>query len=256
MTRHVLVAAARALALVAAAPGQSADLPTDANIVTGIDISDSVQPAEVRAQLGALGDALRAPDFLAAVRRGPNGRIAVAVFLWHHDRFEVLPWTVIGSPAEAEVAARLIETRVPLNVDREAPRPRVRLIGRLTDLSGALDHAGSLLAEAEALGGSGIVNILGNGRDNMGEAAAPARARLLGSAAAVNGVVFGGDPEVIDYYRREAVGGAGAFVIAASGEESLSEVMHRKLLHDLVAVIAVPDMGRALLRPSLDIHRR
>lgn len=256
MTRHTLADVALVLALFAAAPGRSADLPTDANIVTGIDISDSVQPEEVRAQLGALADALRAPDFVAAVQRGPNGRVAVAVFLWHHHRFEVLPWTVVGSAVEAEAASRQIETRVPVNVDREAPRAGGHLSGRLTDLSGALDHAGSLLAEAEAIGGRGIVNILGNGADNLGEAAAPARARLLGSAAAVNGVVFGGDPEVIDYYRREAVGGAGAFVIAASGAESLPEVMRRKLLHDLVAVIAVPETGCALIRPSLDIHRR
>jgi hypothetical protein len=69
----------------------------------------------------------------------------------------------------------------------------------------------------------------------MGEPAAPARARLLAAGATVNGVVFGGDPKLADYFGRDVAGGAGSFVIAAGSADSLAEVMHRKLLQDLVA---------------------
>jgi hypothetical protein len=51
----------------------------------------------------------------------------------------------------------------------------------------------------------------------------------------VNGVVFGGDPKLADYFSRDVAGGAGSFVIAAGSADSLAEVMHRKLLQDLVA---------------------
>jgi hypothetical protein len=140
---------------------------------------------------------------------------------------------VIGSPAEAAAAARVIETRIPVNVDREARSASVRFIGRLTDLSRALDHAATL--EPPTDGGRLIVNIIGNGADNIGEPAAPARDRLLAGGATANGVVFDADPAVAGYFRREVAGGSGAFVVVA-GAENLAEVMHRKLLQDLVAV--------------------
>lgn len=239
MIRRTAPGVALALVLLAADPARSGDLGTDAFIVTGIDISDSVPAADIRAELAALADAVRAPAFVAAIGRGPNGRVALAVFAWHHHRFEILPWTAIGSASDAEAAARQIENRIPVNVDSEARRASARFIGRLTDLSGALDHAAGLLGEAGTPDGGGVVNILGNGADNMGEPAAPARARLLASGATVNGVVFGGDPEVADYYRAEVVGGGGAFLIAAGGPEPLAETMRRKLLRDLVAGVPV-----------------
>jgi hypothetical protein len=42
------------------------------------------------------------------------------------------------------------------------------------------------------------------------------------------------------YYRESVIGGAGAFVIAADRVGDLSEVMHRKLLLDLVAALGGP----------------
>jgi hypothetical protein len=239
MTRRTLVGAALGFALLGAGPGWSDAAATDVNIVTGIDISDSVAAADMRQQAFALAAALRAPDFLAAVRRGRNGRVGVAVFAWHCQQFEILPWTTIGSAAEADAAARVIETRLPVDLDLEARRASVRFIGRLTDLSRAIDHAAELIAAADP-GGRAVVNIIGNGADNMGEDAAPARARLVEAGATVNGVVFGAEPAVADYYRSEVAGGAGAFVIAAERVDDLSEVMHRKLLFDLVAALGGP----------------
>jgi hypothetical protein len=217
---------------VLAAPGWSDDV-TDVDIVTGIDISDSVALADMRAQVDALAAAVRAPDFLAAVRRGRHGRIGFAVFAWHRAQVEILPWTVIGSPAEAEAAARRLEARASQDVESRG-REGARFVGRLTDVSRAMDHAAALAASA-GTGGRAVINIIGNGRDNMGEPAAPARARLLAAGATVNGVVFGGDPKVADYFGRDVAGGAGSFVIAAGSADSLAEVMHRKLLQDLVA---------------------
>lgn len=230
---HALIHLALIASLLAALPA-GADEDADAYIVTGIDVSDSVTGAERRDEIAALAEAIRSPGFVAAVRRGPSGRVVIAVFLWHHLRLEVLPWTVVGSPAEAAAAARLLEAGVAMNLG-SAPGSGARYIGRLTDLSGALEHAGGLLAEAGAPAGRSVVNILGNGADNYGEPPAAARARLLAAGATVNGVVFGDEPGVADYYRAEVVGGAGAFVMRASQPATLAETMQRKLLRDLVA---------------------
>lgn len=237
MLRQTIAGAALAVAVLVACPfawaGDSADA-TDANIVTALDISDSVAAADAKAQIAALAAAVRAPEFLEAVGRGANGRVALAVFVWHHYRYEVLPWTVIGSLADAEAAARQIEMRISVNVDREARMTAVPFIGRLTDISRALDHAAQLLADMRSASGRGVVNVLGNGRDNIGEPAGPARRRLLDTGATVNGVVLDAGTEVAAYYRAEVAGGPGAFVMTLDGPESLAEVMLLKLIQDLV----------------------
>ena len=80
-----------------------------------------------------------------------------------------------------------------------------------------------------------VVNVIGNGADNMGEEAAQARDRLLDAGATLNGVVFDGDPVTIAYFRDQVVGGDGAFLIAADRSAAVLEVMRRKFLQDLVA---------------------
>jgi hypothetical protein len=224
-----------AWAVLGTAPARASEPAVDVSIVTAIDISDSVPVAEVRAGLAALAAAIRAPEFLGAVGRGRQGRVRLAVFAWHHQRYEILPWTEVGSPAEAEAAARGVERRIEVNVDVEARRADGSFIGRLTDLSRALDHAGALSEGSGA--GRVVVNVVGNGADNMGEPAAPARDRLLAAGATVNGLVFGGDAGVAGYFRSEVAGGAGSFVIAAGGPEGLAEAMRRKLILDLVAAL-------------------
>ena len=240
MTRHILAGLLFVSALAVPGAGGAVDLAADASIVTAIDISDSVPAAETRAGLAALAAAMRAPEFLAAIGRGQAGRIRFAVFAWHQRQVEILPWTAIGTPEEAEAAARVVEARMAVDVDAEARRAGGDYIGRLTDLSRAIDHAGDLAAGDLATdrgAGRVILNVIGNGADNMGEPAAPARERLLAAGATVNGVVLGGDAAVVDYYRSDVAGGAGSFVIAASGAEGLAEAMRRKLVMDLVAAL-------------------
>jgi hypothetical protein len=111
----------------------------------------------------------------------------------------------------------------------------IRHVGRLTDLSRAIDHAAALLADSPFDAGRAVVNIVGNGADNLGEPAAAARDRLLASGATVNGVVLNGEPEVLDYFLAEVIGGPGAFVMVAEGTGPFDELMRRKLLGDLMA---------------------
>jgi hypothetical protein len=231
----MVIAAATAVAQ-ASLGGGSARIATDVDIVTGLDISDSVSPAEARAQVAALAAAFRAPELLAAISRGRAGRIGVTVFAWHHYRYEVLPWTPVGSAAEAAAVSEAIWTRVGVNVAKEARMAAgIRHVGRLTDLSRAIDHAAALLVDSPFDADRGVVNIVGNGADNLGEPAAAARDRLVASGATVNGVVLNGEPAVVDYFLAEVAGGPGAFVMVAEGTGPFDELMRRKLLPDLMA---------------------
>jgi Ca-activated chloride channel homolog len=91
-----------------------------------------------------------------------------------------------------------------------------------------------MLRAAPFAGERSVVNIVGNGEDNVGEDAEVARDRTVDAGAIVNGVVLGGDPVVLDYYRRQVVGGPGAFVMSTGAPATMANVMARKFLYDIV----------------------
>src|SRR5262245_54136027 len=158
------------LALLAAGPAAADGIATDANIVTGLDISNSIYLDQMALELAGLAQAIRDPRVLKAIRAGRHHRIGFAVFAWHHGQFPVVvPWMVIDSSASTLVAAHAFEMRKLINVDLEGREQVEWYIGRLTDLSEAIDHASALLQAAPFEADRAIVNIIGNGDDNVGE---------------------------------------------------------------------------------------
>jgi hypothetical protein len=230
-----------------AAIGPAAGQETDANIVTGIDMSDSIGAASRRLQLEGLAAAIRDPQTLAAIRRGLRGRVGFMVFAWHRNQYVVVPWQVIGAPEDAEAVAALILTRLAVNPDAEERAHVSYFAGRPTDLSAAIDFAGDALDAAPFAAEREVVNIIGNGTDNVGREPDGSRDALLVRGVTVNGVVLDGDPEVLAHYGDSVVGGPGAFLLAADAPGHLGELMRRKFLMDLMAAADVerlPD-GRA-----------
>jgi hypothetical protein len=229
--------------------GMTQEITTDANIVTALDISYSIAPDEVRLELEGMARAIRSPEVLAAIQGGRHGRIGFAVFAWHHDRFPlVVPWTIIASEADALAVASEIEARLEVDLETEAWANQTFFIGRLTNLSQAIDHAAELLVTAPFAADRGVVNIIGNGKDNVGEEPGAARERVVGKGVTVNGVVLGGDRAVLDYYRDQVIGGPGAFVIAAREAAMLVEVLTRKFLYDIVVASGAPVANGVLER--------
>jgi hypothetical protein len=222
-------------ALLSGRAGIAENLATDANIVTGLDISYSVEPGDLRLEIEGMARAIRSPEVLAAIQGGRYGRIGFAVFAWHHNRFPtVVRWAVIASEADALAVAHEIEARLLVNVETEARANEKFYIGRLTNLSQAIDHAAAMILTAPYASDRAVVNIIGNGEDNVGEDAGPARDRVIALGGTVNGVVLGNDPLVLDYYRQEVIGGPGAFVIQTGGAATLVEALKRKFLADIV----------------------
>ncbi|HIC82207.1 MAG TPA: DUF1194 domain-containing protein, partial [Kiloniellaceae bacterium] len=105
----------KAEAQTAAAPLSAAPLSTDFNLITAIDVSDSISRHEEWLQLTGLSRGVVHPGFLSLVREGLMQRIGVMAFTWSSDGQVriVVPWTVIAGPEDAaRVAAQL----------RDAPR--------------------------------------------------------------------------------------------------------------------------------------
>ena len=212
---------------------------TDANIITGLDISYSIDPDDLALEIDGMARAIRSPEVLAAIRSGRHGRIGFAVFAWHHNQFPTLvSWALIASEDDALAVAREIEERLRVDVESEARTQEAFYIGRLTNVSQAIDHATDMLRRAPFATERSVVNIIGDGADNVGEDAASARDRVVGMGGIVNGVVLTEDAAMLDYYRRQVIGGPGAFVMSTGGAAGLVEALKRKFLRDMLVAQA------------------
>lgn len=206
-------------------------------LALAVDVSRSVSIADFRIQTEGLVDALRDPRIRQALLV-PPGEVALAVFHWSGDSHQdlVQPWIVIGSAAELEaVIASVQATR----------RPEV---AEATALGWALVYARDLFDEAPACTAR-VLDVAGDGQNNVGISAASAYRRADYAGITVNGLAIGeheGDLEA--YYRAEVIRGPGAFVEFAPKQEDYPRAIRRKLLRELtgpmigwLSVVEAPD---------------
>jgi hypothetical protein len=224
---------------------------TDANLVTALDVSDSIMRHDEWLELEGLAKAVVSAAVLDAIAGGRYGRIGFAVFTWSSGgRFEVpVPWTLIASIDDAErVAARLRG----FGIDRSSwarqgngsggpgKEPEAR-----TEISRAIDFAAALALAAPQASQRAVINVCGNGTDNVAEDPRAARDRAVEAGIVVNGLVIGGSKRLADYFGTHVQGGAGSFVLEVAEPAALADAMTEKLLRDLIAVrdpvtVAVP----------------
>ena len=60
---------------------------TDANLITAIDVSGSIKPADERLEFEGMAAAVADPRFLQAIARGRHGRIGFVAFTWANGEF-------------------------------------------------------------------------------------------------------------------------------------------------------------------------
>src|SRR5919198_6449751 len=108
MASSVRLALFALCALLGARPALAADdhATTDANIITGLDVSSSINAQETMLQIDGMAQAIKAPEILAAIQHGHYGRIGFAVFVWADGDYpELVSWRLISSPQDAEAAS-------------------------------------------------------------------------------------------------------------------------------------------------------
>jgi Ca-activated chloride channel homolog len=102
-------------------------------------------------------------------------------------------------------------------------------------VSGAIDYGRSMLQSAPFDTNHRIINIVGNGVDNVGEHAWLARDRATAEGITINAVALGRDVTIYNYFKREVIGGPEAFVFSANDPEHLVEVLARKFTTEIVS---------------------
>ena len=242
-----LAAIALGCALLSGSAG-AAGLVTDANIVTALDISDSIDPHSMAIEIDGMAEAIRAPQFIQAIRGGRHGRIGLAIFAWRDGAYpELISWTIIATEADAHAAADRLQSGFRAFAATDPPSSA--LSPHMTDLSGAIDHAGILLLTAPYGTERSVVNVISDGWDNVGEGPLRARDRILAKGGTVNGVVLGPDPVLEGYYRSSVIGGAGAFLLAVDSPDAMAEVLARKFLSDVALGSREPPQRVAEQKP-------
>ncbi|HEY6632690.1 MAG TPA: DUF1194 domain-containing protein [Rhizobiaceae bacterium] len=229
------------LCLAGALPAKAVPLvaagPVDVELVLAVDISRSMDAEEFALQRAGYVAALRHPDFVRAVRAGQYGRIALTYFEWAGTVREEtqVPWQVIDSAEAAEAFAAALESR-PVRSFRG------------TSISGALVF-GTGLFDANAFDGRRkVIDVSGDGPNNIGVPVVAAR-----DAAVMNGITVNGLPilirpsftvrELDRYYAECVTGGPGSFVLPIRDASEFATAIRRKLI---LEVSGAPDAGRVI----------
>jgi hypothetical protein len=222
--------AACALAAAPATAQTRAAAEVDLELVLAVDVSRSMDFEEQRVQRDGYVAAFRDPELIRAVRDGAIGRIAVIYLEWSGPTNQEVrvPWTVIDGAASANAFA-----------DRLAGAPIERWNG--TSISGGLEFAERQFGQGGVAGLRRVVDVSGDGPNNMGTGVTGMRDRLVSKGIVINGL-----PLILkdrydayrtahlgDYYRECVVGGTGSFVIEVADINQFAAAVRRKLILEI-----------------------
>jgi len=215
-------------------------MAVDVEIVLAVDVSNSMDPEEQELQRGGYVNALTSREFLQALRSGAHGKVALTYVEWAglYDQTILMPWRLIEGPESADAVAREI-AGAPC---RRAPR---------TSIYGALQFAKPLFAASGYRGLRQVIDVSGDGVNNMGPPVVQMRDEVLAAGITINGLpvmldrqsgygMWGRAYEHLDiYYEDCVIGGPGSFVIAIKERDQFKEATRNKLVQE-VAGLAPP----------------
>lgn len=194
-------------------------------LVMAADVSGSIDFHRWKLQREGYAQAVTHPAFLQAVAATPERRIAVAFVEWSSSNEQrlVVEWTVVAGIDDAErVAERL--------------RQNDRSFNGSTSIAGALDFSSILLDVCPFAFRRAVVDVSGDGVNGDGLDVGAARDRLVLRGVTINGIVMFGlmsEPHLREHYENNVIGGPGAFVMVAEGDETFAYALVRKLVREI-----------------------
>jgi hypothetical protein len=224
-------------------------VPVDVELVIAVDVSNSMDPEEQELQREGYVAALTSREFLHAVRTGAHGKVALTYIEWAglFDQTILMPWRLIESPETADAVSREL-ARAPY---RRGPR---------TSIYGALQFAKPLFDTSGYRGDRQVIDVSGDGVNNMGPPVAQMRDDVLAAGIIINGLpimlrrrsgygLWGMAFEHLDvYYEDCVIGGPGSFVISIRERDQFKEATRNKLVQEVAG--ATPRVVPVQSRPE------
>ncbi len=208
----------------ASSPTPQMQSNVDLNLVLAIDASGSVDDDRFDLQKKGYAQAFTSQRVLDAIRNGNNQAIAVSMVQWTGPTLQVVmvPWTVVKDRPTAELVAAAIVA---------APR---RIFGGGTSLSGAIDFSAQLIASSPYRGFRKVIDISGDGSNNLGRPVEQARDEALQQGIRINGLpILELERDLDQYFRENVIGGPGAFIIPVQNYTAFGEAIMRKLVTEI-----------------------
>jgi hypothetical protein len=217
-------------------------LEVDLRLVLAVDISRSMNAEEQYLQRVGYVRAFENPLVIEAIQRGPNRRVAVTYVEWADAQFISVPWTVLDSPRSAkDFAKRLLA----------APARRARR----TSISDALLFSAGLFGTSGLTSLRRVIDISGDGPNNLGLGVEEARDLVIGQGITVNGLPIvmrtgslASFPNVKDldlYYEECVIGGPGAFIVPVRKQSEFASAILRKIVLEIAG--ATPEPRNAII---------
>jgi len=216
------------------ADNRAGAIPVDTELVIAVDVSNSMDPEEQELQREGYITGLTSREFMSAVRGGAHGKVAVTYFEWAglYDQKIVMPWRLVDGPESADAVANEI-VRASY---RRAPR---------TSIYGALKFAKPLFDASGYHGLRRVIDVSGDGSNNMGPPVTLMRDDVLASGITINGLpimlnrpygygMYSMQMANLDvYYEDCVIGGPGAFVIPIKERAQFKEATRHKLVLEI-----------------------
>jgi hypothetical protein len=202
----------------------SAQSRVDLTLVLAVDASGSVDDDRFELQKQGYAKAFLNPRVLNAIKNGNEGAIAISMVQWTGPTLHVImvPWTVIRDQRSAQAAAALISA---------SPR---QIFGGGTSLSGAIDFSVLMLNASPYRGERKVIDISGDGSNNLGRPAEQARDEAVKMGVRINGLpILAVEPDLDQYFRASVIGGPGAFIIPVKSYDAFGEAIMRKLVQEI-----------------------
>ncbi len=209
----------------------AAEQAVDLELVLAADGSGSIDDDEFRLQRAGYAAAITSPRVLGAIRSGFLGRIALAYVEWGApgSQATIVDWALIDNEASSRAFA-----------ERLLKAPRV--VWGYNSISAALDYAAQMIHANDYQGTRKIIDISGDGPQIGGRPIAAARGAAVLAGITINALVIvsegGGYPgpggmPLDEHYRRDVIGGAGAFVMTAESRLSFAAAILNTLVLEL-----------------------
>ena len=198
--------------------------PVDLELMLAVDVSSSVDDGEFELQMRGLSEAFRHPAVQTAIRDAGDNGVAVALMQWSDGPLQTMPvdWTLLRDAVSATAFA-----------DRIAAAGRA-IPGGGTAIYGAVNFSIHELGRNGFDGRRRVIDISGDGRSDLIVPTLAARDLAVADGISVNGLAILNDYPTLDrYYRRNVIGGTGAFVMTVADYDSFAAAIIAKLIREI-----------------------
>ena len=233
-----------------APPANAQTQEVDLELVLMVDVSRSMTPNELEIQRRGYAAALRSEAVYAAVRSGLLQNVAMTYIEWAGTQEVIVDWRLLATREDLDAFATTLTAKFDPTLRR-------------TSISEALLFGAARIRNNQFEGLRKVIDVSGDGPNNMGRPVTLARDAVLGEGIVINGLPLltregmgmNWHLDHLDiYYRTCVTGGPGSFVIPVLDWEDFEAAVRRKLVLEIAGLTPPlePIPVQALVRDPTD----